>query len=1105
MKKFITLLLLLSALGGYAQKEASNWYFGYNAGIRFLDDGTIEPLAGNAMQTLEGCSSISDANGNLLFYTDGRNVWDKNHVIMPNGNYAAGTGLHGDPSSTQSAIIVPKKGSPNIYYIFTVDEPHHQNAAAYPNQFTGAYTNPSGSVPADDDGFNNGLNYSVVDLSLTGANGSIGNVLTRNVHLKTYNPANADEVKYKCSEKITATGNADGSGYWVITHFIDKFYAFEVTATGVNATPVVTQMAPVVPISGYRRNAIGCIKASPNGKKIAIAHEQKGTTTGGTHYNGGTYLYDFDNASGILSNLKTVVEDKVCYSVEFSPSAKKLYVTTDDGMGGYTYQYDLTATDITASQKIVEVDHYGTLQLGIDGKIYKARNSYWITVIHNPEEDGPLCRARNYETVLNGQAFAGLPPFITSYFYGGILSQNYCLGSATSFKINSDDAFDSIVWDFGDGSPTSSDTAPSHTYAAAGNYTVAATISRNGQLSTVKHQVTINQAAVANTPPNLILCDTDGNGSETFDLTVNNAAILGGQSSSDFAVYYYPTLEEAQKYTVFSTYINTITNTTNPQTVYARVFNYKNFACYAITSFQVSVINTPALTANTFSVCDDATDGNDANGLATFNINTVTATLLPNSSQYTVAYYHNQADAQNEVNALPALFTTTTSGQQVVYIRIEAGSSACMAIIPVTLKVNPLPGITDATLVSCDNDGNPDGFTQFNLKNADGFYTNGDPNLSVVYYHSQADAQNQVNALPALFTNTVNPQHFTVRVTNITTGCYRLLPFHLEVNIGGTIQLTLEECDNDGTPDGLTQFNLIDAGLETAGTTVTYYATTNDMQQQQNPINSLYTNTTADMQTVYARKSGAACDTFYEIKLLVYPVPPIAIEEELDICQNELPATIAAGTTGNGYTYSWSNGETTPSINVNQAGTYTVTVTNAFGCSTERNVIVNVTDVAIIRNIAIHDLNDNNTVTVILETVSGSGFRYSLDKPNGPYQDSNVFDNVAPGAHTVYVYSTNGCGVAHEDIIVLGVPKFFSPNDDGKNDFWNIKGIGTAEYPNCKIYVFDRYGKLITGVNPKGRGWDGRFDGQLMPATDYWYVVDLGNGRTAKGHFSLLR
>mgnify|MGYP006260753147 CR=1 FL=1 len=144
----------------------------------------------------------------------------------PNGDYFAGRGLFGDPSSTQSGIIIPKPGNPDVYYIFTVDEPHHENAATYPNRNTAVTMD-------EDDGFNNGFNYSIVNLSVVGNNGSIGNVTTRNTHLITYDPnPNGEEIKYKCSEKITAVRDGSG-GYWVITHFVNRFYAFRITSTGV--------------------------------------------------------------------------------------------------------------------------------------------------------------------------------------------------------------------------------------------------------------------------------------------------------------------------------------------------------------------------------------------------------------------------------------------------------------------------------------------------------------------------------------------------------------------------------------------------------------------------------------------------------------------------------------------------------------------------------------------------------------------------------------------------------------------------------------------------------------------------------------------------------
>ena len=263
MKKvgFVFLVLILhTAISG--QNEASFWYFGQNAGVRFdAESGTVTGITNGQTDTLEGCTSISDTNGNLLFYTDGQTVWNRNHQIMPNGNYFGGTGLLGDPSSTSSGLIVPKPDEPTKYYIFTVDEPHHNNASVYPNQFSGNYDS-GGTVPIADDGFNNGLNYSLVDMDLNGGLGDV-DVTEKNRPLVTYDSSITLHEEYKCSEKITAVRAEDCSSFWLITHFADSFYAFKIGDDGVNETPIISPVGPDIPVEGYRRNDLGYFKASP--------------------------------------------------------------------------------------------------------------------------------------------------------------------------------------------------------------------------------------------------------------------------------------------------------------------------------------------------------------------------------------------------------------------------------------------------------------------------------------------------------------------------------------------------------------------------------------------------------------------------------------------------------------------------------------------------------------------------------------------------------------------------------------------------------------------------------------------------------------------------
>lgn len=356
MKKiYIVLLSLLICSQIFGQNEASYWYFGQNAGLRFdAGSGTVTAITDGQINTLEGCTSISDSDGNLVFYTDGRTVWNQNHQIMQNGDYFAGSGLLGDPSSTSSGLIVPKPEDPTKYYIFTVDEPHHNNAATYPNQ------NNDGSVPQDDDGFNNGFNYSLVDMTLNTGLGDV-DAIEKNIPLITYDPNDPEEIKYKCSEKITAVRAEDCSSFWVITHFTNTFYAFRVDVNGVDTTPIISTVGPNIFVEGYRRNSLGYLKASPDASKILVAHFGEATITAGDA-GGSVYLFDFDNETGIVSSpleLYSAQNNDSPYGVEFSAENKKAYATIGVGPAGngasQVVQWNLESNDIPASIEVIQI------------------------------------------------------------------------------------------------------------------------------------------------------------------------------------------------------------------------------------------------------------------------------------------------------------------------------------------------------------------------------------------------------------------------------------------------------------------------------------------------------------------------------------------------------------------------------------------------------------------------------------------------------------------------------------------------------------------------------------------------------------------------------
>ena len=147
--------------------------------------------------------------------------------------------------------------------------------------------------------------------------------------------------------------------------------------------------------------------------------------------------------------------------------------------------------------------------------------------------------------------------------------------------------------------------------------------------------------------------------------------------------------------------------------------------------------------------------------------------------------------------------------------------------------------------------------------------------------------------------------------------------------------------------------------------------------------------------------------------------------------------------------------------------------------------------------------SENHSIEVEADGIGT--YEFQLD--DGPFQDSTTFDNVEPGDHTVTIRDKNGCGSVTIDVGIVDFPQFFTPNNDGYNDTWNIIGINAAD-PNAKIYIFDRSGKLLKQISPSGPGWDGTYQGNPLPSSDYWFQVEYtedGEGKVMKGHFTLKR
>jgi gliding motility-associated-like protein len=306
----------------------------------------------------------------------------------------------------------------------------------------------------------------------------------------------------------------------------------------------------------------------------------------------------------------------------------------------------------------------------------------------------------------------------------------------------------------------------------------------------------------------------------------------------------------------------------------------------------------------------------------------------------------------------------------------------------------------------------------------------------------------------------------------------------------------------DTNLDGLTAFDL--ATIQTqifsslpAGFTIGLF----DSTTSTTPLPSSYTNTTPFQQIIYARITNIPnCYGNIPITLNVNTFPEIISDETIGICNNT-PTNIGAPS---GYaSYSWNTSpiQTSQTITVSNAGTYTVTITNADGCTKTKTFTVVNSEIATITNIDVTDFNEDLVATI---SVTGNGtYEYSLDGIT--FQNSPVFNLLDSGEYTVYVNDKNNCGVVFETFYALSYPKFFTPNGDNYNDTWQIKNLEKKGLENSKISIFDRFGKLIRQIKPGENDWNGTYNGKQLSSSDYWFVLELTNGKTVKGHFSLKR
>jgi hypothetical protein len=338
-KNLLSLFTFLIPLMAICQHQADNWFFGVFAGLNFTSGVPVAISSNNTLNTNEGCSAISDSAGNLLFYTDGVTVWNRQHHVMPNG-----TGLMGGISCTQSALVVPLPSSTTLFYLFTLDET----------------------------GGPNGFRYSIVDMTL---DSSRGDIVTLNTPVQT-----------SVTERQTAIKNNLTNSYWITVHAwgSDAFYTYLLDSASFHTTPVISHTG-IVHNTSIIQNTYGQMKFSPCGDRIAVAAGYLDTVQ----------VFDFNSNTGVISNAITLPMTNHVYGLEFSGDGKKLYVSCYDPSQTLV-QFDLTsgnAATIRASQTALSQtpDIYG-LQRASDNKVYvcKSFNQY-LGVVNYPDIAGVSC------------------------------------------------------------------------------------------------------------------------------------------------------------------------------------------------------------------------------------------------------------------------------------------------------------------------------------------------------------------------------------------------------------------------------------------------------------------------------------------------------------------------------------------------------------------------------------------------------------------------------------------------------------------------------------------------------------------------------------------
>lgn len=433
LSSILLILITFSIVFPQNSKRTNIWYFGRNAGLDFNNDPPT-PLFDGALNIWEGCATICETNGQILIYSDGIKIWNKNHVIIPGA-----TNLGGDNSATQSGIIVPKPNDSNLLYVFSVDN----------------------------NGGSGGLRYAIVDMRL---NDGLGGLISSN-----------NVLMNNSTEKITAVSHYNSRDFWIIGHelYNNNFVTWQLTSDGISLSPIVTSVG--TPHGSPYLGSAGYLKSSPNSSKLALG------VYGGRFFE----VFDFNNQTGEISNPIILQNSQFSkpYGVEFSPNGELLYVAGTE-TSPILFQINLALSTPQEIQNSVTIvgqgtsSYFGAIQLAPDGKIYIAKdNSRYLSIISSPDELGTSCDFVEDGLYLGGKKSGlGLPNLVPSFFQEEefeinlVESLNLCNGTA-NIEVSISPLSDNIFYQwYYEGSIIANQTSSSIQVDTSGEYTIEVSI-----------------------------------------------------------------------------------------------------------------------------------------------------------------------------------------------------------------------------------------------------------------------------------------------------------------------------------------------------------------------------------------------------------------------------------------------------------------------------------------------------------------------------------------------------------------------------------------------------------------------------------------------------